>query len=165
VIYKAMFDTRSPTWQAFGRAVFFEAAEATDTLELDRLAIAEAEADYPGSTIRIVGIGYSTRAAWDAFNEKKRQLREWQERVGAGVPNKPSDLHPGQPLRGGRFWFLSAKAASIFADLERRPEVLEDRREYCIDDLRSCYELSEEDAAGLYLRIQHVFKPAVEGAK
>lgn len=163
MIYKAMFDTKTPTWQAFGRAVFFKSEDA-DPLELERLAIIQAQEEYPGATIRVVGVGQSTRAAWDGFLEKKRRLREWQERVTAGIPNKPSDLLPGQPLRG-LFWFLSAEAAAIFAELERRPSLLEDRREYCIDDLRRAYELTEEDAAGLYLRILHVFKPATEGAK
>lgn len=157
MIYKAMFDTKTATWQAYGRAVFFE-SEDSDPLELQRLAIIEAQKDYPGASIAIVGIGQSTRAARDGFLEKKRQLREWQERTAAGIPNRPSDLRPGQPSRG-LFWFLSERAAAIFAELEAKPDILEDRREYCLDDLKGAYQLSDEDAAGLYLRILHVFKP------
>lgn len=157
MIYKAMFDTRTETWQAYGRAVFFD-SEIADPKKLERLATAEALKDYPGAQIRVVSIGESTRTAWDGFLEKKRRLQEWNDRNKAGIPNQPSDLQPGQPSRG-LFWFIPAKAAAIFAELERRPAILEDRREYCFDELRGAYSLTDEEAAALYLRILHVFKP------
>lgn len=89
MIWKAMFDTRSPTWRAYGRAVF---VEGDDEATARAAALIAAQADYPGSEIHLYGIGQSTERARQQFNEKKERLRQWQENATKGIFNPPASL-------------------------------------------------------------------------
>lgn len=90
MIYKAMFDAISSTWQAYGRAVFVE----TDAPEEERraLAVAAAEKDYPGSRIVFISMGESTEAARKAFLDRKARERAWNQRNKDGIANRPEYL-------------------------------------------------------------------------
>jgi hypothetical protein len=89
VIYKAMFDAKSATWKAYGRAVFVEA----DTEDAAKsLSLVAARADYPASQIEVYAIGESTEAARAAFEEKKARWHAWMTRNRASIPNNRRDL-------------------------------------------------------------------------
>jgi len=79
-----MFDAVSPTWRAYGRAVFVTA----DTFaEAQRLAVEAAQSDYPESTIHFVRLGESTPEAAASFKERKACEKAWMENNRRGIPN------------------------------------------------------------------------------
>jgi hypothetical protein len=51
------------------------------------------------------------------------------------------------------------QAQKIFAEIRRNDYCLEDRREYCVEDLQLAYELNETEAQELFALIQAVFAP------
>jgi hypothetical protein len=87
--WKFMFDTKTPTWQAYGRAVFVQAETEDEALTAARAA---ALLEYPGAEIRDVAIGQSTAEAAEAFADKKRRLAEWQANTRTGTPNTRATL-------------------------------------------------------------------------
>jgi hypothetical protein len=89
VIYKVMFDTVSPTWRAYGRAIFV-VADDPDAARV--LAETAAQREYPDSAIRIVAIGETTEAARAAFDDRKRREREWMQNNRNGIPNDRRSL-------------------------------------------------------------------------
>jgi hypothetical protein len=117
VIYKALFESRTSTWQAFGRVVFFESQD-DDPIEHQRIAIVEAQKEYPGTEIRIASVSASSQAAWDAFNEQRRRYAEWLKRSVTGEPNRRADLEsgrPAEPTEGGTVKESEAEAIRLLA--------------------------------------------------
>jgi hypothetical protein len=97
--WKCIYDTKTPTWRAYGRVAFVEGATE---IEANRAALVAAQTEYPGAEILPHAIGVSTLEAAAAFFEKRRRLAEWQKNTSTGVPNTRQTLNPKSHDRADR---------------------------------------------------------------
>ena len=74
MIWRCLFDARSPTWAAYGRAVFVEADSA---VAAEVTADIVAGREYPGSTIHLYEVRPSSEAEWERWRDHRRRLEEW----------------------------------------------------------------------------------------
>ena len=82
--WKLVFDTKTSTWQAFGRVVFVQAETETAATTASHAA---AEAEYHGATIIPLTMTPSTPEAAAAFAERRRRHEEWITNTQTGKPN------------------------------------------------------------------------------
>lgn len=87
--WKFTYETKTPTFQAFGRVAF---VQATTEAKATAAAFGAANNEYPGAEIIPHALTPSTLEAAQAFAEKRQRLADWLERTRTGEPNDRSSL-------------------------------------------------------------------------
>lgn len=84
MIWKALYDFSTPTWQSYERVLFVEADTLEQAQTLAGIAAAEAE---PQATITRVDVTASSASARTAYQLKVEAMELWKQNTARGIPN------------------------------------------------------------------------------